>query len=410
VVVLGCVACSPGAPTPAAEGSPTAGSCAWPTLASVRTSNIGIPDSTASYWLQPIVAAPDTRIVISGRYADARYTSLSVYTPGGSPFVSDGVGSSLSDYRITPGAGNLNPWRRSAAPGGRYTVTIRSDVSPSQVNTLPMPPDTTSQHPGYLIYRVYLPAANNSAPPPPTLTLVQGHTAHTLPACRQHNAPIPVPTRPSPTPPTSSGTTPAPTPPQLEFYKPAASTFDQGLPNVDTAYVIAYLVRPPASDVVVVTGRAPTAAPGRHPSPWPAAGEDMRYWSLCIGTGTPHVPTVANTLPGGQTDYGCRADDSTGRDSAGDYTYVIGSESQRADIDRVPNVTFLPFATNQSTRLYLLLLRNMLVSPQFGYSVQNVTQADQPAAAATAMGPYYPHMSVCPLTTLTTRGPKACTS
>ena len=78
-------------------------SCAWPTAASIRTSNtgnVGIPDSAVSYWAQPIVAATATRIVISGTYPGARYASLGVYTPCGSPFTIDGVSSSLPDYKI----------------------------------------------------------------------------------------------------------------------------------------------------------------------------------------------------------------------------------------------------------------------------------------------------------------------
>jgi hypothetical protein len=79
------------------------------------------------------------------------YASVQVYTPGG-------VGASLPDYLIAPQPGSLNPWQQQAAPGGRFTVTIRSDPAPGQANTLPMAAGTTSQHTGYLIYRVYLPA------------------------------------------------------------------------------------------------------------------------------------------------------------------------------------------------------------------------------------------------------------
>jgi len=49
-------------------------------------SNTGVPDSAAAYWFQPVVAGSTTRIVVSGRYPDARYASLSVYTPAGSMF------------------------------------------------------------------------------------------------------------------------------------------------------------------------------------------------------------------------------------------------------------------------------------------------------------------------------------
>jgi hypothetical protein len=127
-----------------------------------------------------------------------------------------------------------------------------------------------------------------------------------------------------------------------------------------------------------------------------------------ILAGTAKLPTIANKLPGGGTDYGCRADEATRLNAAGDYTYVIGSESQRAAISRVPGVTFLPFATVQPTGLYVLMLRNMLVSTSFAHSTEGVTQPDDPAAAAAVMGPYYPHAAVCPLATLVAKGPQAC--
>jgi hypothetical protein len=160
--------------------------------------------------------------------------------------------------------------------------------------------------------------------------------------------------------------------------------------------------------VVVVTAKAPTFAPGSHPSPWPARGEDVRYWSICIGLLAPPTPVVANKLPGGGTDYGCRADEATRLNAAGDYTYVIGSESQRAAISRVPGVTFLPFSTTHPAGPYLLSLRNVLVSTSFAHSPQGVTQASDPAAAAAVMGSYYPRTAVCPLASLTAKGPQAC--
>jgi hypothetical protein len=198
-----------------------------------------------------------------------------------------------------------------------------------------------------------------------------------------------------------------PAPPDA-FYKPATTRYTGLLANADTAYAEAYIIRPPAADVVIVTARAPTFAPGSAPSPWPAAGEDMRYWSMCIGVGISTLPTVVNKLPGGQTDYGCRADEVTRLDAAGDYTYVIGSEGEKAAISRVPGATFLPFSTTQTTRVYFLLLRNLLAHQGFTHSVQNITQPKDAAAVSAAMGPYYPRVSTCALTTLTTSGISAC--
>lgn len=385
--------------------SPPGQSCAWPSVIGVQTSNRVVPDSAASYWDQPIAAGASARITISGTYPDARYFSLSVYTPYATPFTANGVSSSLPDYRIAPEHGSTNPWQYRASPGGRFQVTIRSDVTPGQSDVLPFPAGTSTLHPGYLVYRLYLPAGGNfSHVKLPTVTLTQGSTRRTLPACRTHG-PVPTPEKaPGGTAPASGGTVPAP---PGAFYKPAVTRYVGLLANADTAYTEAYIIRPPAADVVVVTAKAPTYEPG-SPSPWPAAGKDMRYWSMCIGVGISTLPTVVNKLPAGHTDYGCRADEATKLDAAGDYTYVIGSEAQRAAISRVPGVTFLPFSSTQATRVYLLLLRNLLVNPSFTHSVQNITQAKDAPAASAAMGPYYPRVSTCALPTLTRSGVSAC--
>ncbi len=401
MTVPACTSAQPSS-TAAAEGSqPTVlpgMSCAWPTELSAQTDDTAFPDAAEAIFGGPIVASAGTRIVLSGRFPDARYASVQVYTPAG-------AGASLPDYRIAPQPGSLNPWQQQAAPGGRFTVTIRPDPAPGQANTLPMPAGTTSQHPGYLVYRVYLPAGGASAVPLPVLTVEQGGAARTLPGCPSHNAPV---TFPAPAPATGAGGSGAAAPPPLEFYKAQQSFNNAGLANVDTSHVYAYLVRPPTPDVVVVTGKAPTFAPGSHPSPWPARGEDVRYWSMCVGVLIRLVPIVANKLPGGGTDYGCRADEATTLNAAGDYTYVIGSESQRAAISRVPGVTFLPFSTAHPAGPYLLALRYLLVSSSFTHSSQGVKQADDPAAVAVGMGPYYPRAAVCPLSTLTAHGPQAC--
>ncbi len=418
LALSGCTSAQP--PGSAAAGgsqpaAPPGMSCAWPTELNVQSDNSAAPDSVSvdsaeAVWFQPIVAAAGTRIVVSGRFPDARYASFSVYTPSGG-FATSQAGTSLPDYRIAPQPGSVNPWQREGAPGGRFTLTIRPDGAPGQANTLPLPAGTTSRYPGYLVYRVYLPAGGSfSAVPIPTVTAEQGGAARTIPACPQHDSDLPVlqgAAGATGTPATTPRSTAAP--PQLEFYAlPESKMSREGVGNADTAYAVAYLIRPPASDVVVVTARAPTFAPGSHPSPWPAPGDDVRYWSMCILAGTAKLPTIANRLPGGGTDYGCRADEATTLNAAGDYTYVIGSESQRVAVSRVPGVTFLPFATDQPTPLYLLMLRNMLVSTSFAHSTAGVTQADDPAAAAAVMGPYYPHAAVCPLATLVAKGPQAC--
>lgn len=392
-------ACSSPAPKPA--GLSPSSTCAWPWTVGVRNYNLSMPDSNAADWFEPIVASQATSITISGTYPDARYFSLSVYTPHGTPGSADGVSSSLPDYRIVPDHGSVNPWQRRAAPGGHYQVTVRLGAA-GETNTLPFPAGTTPLHPGYLHYRVYLPAGGDFAGMKlPAITITKGSTSHTLPPCRTHGQVQAAEKAPGGTPRSSPAKTP---PPDVFFKVQVRSGFD----NVDAAYVGAYVIRPAPTQVLVVTAKAPTFPAGSLPVPWPAPGVDIRYWSMCIGVGTSKLPTVVNKLPDGQPDYGCRADEQTKVNATGDYTYVIGSEAQRAAISRVAAATFLPFSDSQTTPLYLLWLRNELVSPGFAHSAQAVTQADDPAAAARAMGPYYPRVFTCALATLTSKGITAC--
>jgi hypothetical protein len=181
-----------------------------------------------------------------------------------------------------------------------------------------------------------------------------------------------------------------------------------GFPNADSGYLTAVVTPPGDGDVVVIQGKAPTAARGNHPSPWPAPGIDMQYWSLCNYLVTAEVPLVVNQLPGGGVDYGCRYDSKVALDRRGDYTFVVGTEAQRATIERIPGATFLPFSTAQPTTTSVLLLRDMLVNPGFAEAVQNVPENASPASAAAVMGPYYPRAAICPLTTLTSGGAAAC--
>lgn len=405
--LAGISACSASAPTAPSAASPANLSCAWPSQTSVQTSNLVMTDSTESVWYQPIVATPSTVVRLSRHYPDARYFSLSVYTPSGNSFTGNGVGSSLPDYLIAASKGSVNPWQTASPTGGSYAIDLSAAAAPNRPNVLPLPPGTTSAHPGYLLYRVYDPAGGNTTHIPlPTISISHGPTTTPLRPCATRTTVWP-PERP-PTSPTSTPSKAA-TPPPSTFFEPAAAQADGGeVANADASYAEAYVIRPPANDVVVITGKAPTTAPGEHPSPWPNPAEDMRYWSLCVGVGIAHLPTVVNQLPSGATDYGCRNDTTTALDAAGNYTYVLGAESQRTEISMIPGATFLPFDTTSTTKLYLLLLRDILVNKNFGYAPQTPTTTDSSAAAVAAMGPYYPRIKTCPLAGLVQTGTANC--
>ena len=166
---------------------------------------------------------------------------------------------------------------------------------------------------------------------------------------------------------------------------------------------------PPANgDVIVVRAKAPATPAGASPVPWPQPGADMRYWSMCIDQYRGRQPVVVNHLPDGTVDLGCRADSQTALNGQGYYTFVVGAESQRAAIDRVPGATFLPLSLADPAQAYVLSLRNMLPAPGFARAVQNVTPSSGAASAAAILGPYYPRIAFCPLATLAHGGPDAC--
>jgi hypothetical protein len=192
----------------------------------------------------------------------------------------------------------------------------------------------------------------------------------------------------------------------VEFSRPAPKA--GGKPNADAAEL--YGAFKPLGDgqVLAIQGQAPTTALGEHPSPWPAPGVDMQYWSMCDYLYTSGTPLVANTLADGSTDYGCRYDTQVARNAQGDYTIVVGTEDQRAAIESIPGATFLPLSTADPTTTHILALRNLVPNPNFAAAIQNAPEDASPTSSATAMGAYYPQTAECPLATLTSGGFAAC--
>ncbi|MFI7707789.1 hypothetical protein [Nonomuraea sp. NPDC049480] len=129
---------------------------------------------------------------------------------------------------------------------------------------------------------------------------------------------------------------------------------------------------------------------------------------MCTNLTLPPYEVVRNPLPDGTSDYGCRADDQTGLDSGGRYSYVVGRESQRQEIERVPGVTFLPLSAARPAATHRIILRNMVVDGGFAEAVHNVPQDGDPASAAAVMGDHYPVAKICSLAALSARGPADC--
>ncbi|MFG1681410.1 hypothetical protein ACGFNP_14705 [Nonomuraea sp. NPDC049269] len=388
----------------AAATPPVTPDCAWEVKVSADTRNVFYPDSAATYWVLPFTVQEGLRITLSGEYPDSRYASVQVYKEGGGLFESNGVPSSLTDHRIQPDAGSVNPWQQQATPGGHYTLTVAADAAPGQVNTLPLaPPGTSVGATGNIVYRVYLPADGDfSQVRLPAVTFERDGVSQPVPICDD-----PQPTTSIATPP-AKGTAVATRAAAAFARADPADRPTGGFPNGDSAYLYADVTPPVGGRVVVIRGKAPHNAQGSHPAPWPALGKDVRYWSMCTNLTLPPYQVVVNPLPDGTSDYGCRADDHTGLDSDGRYSYVVGGESQREAIEQVPGVTFLPFSAARPAATHRIILRNMVVDAGFAEAVQNVPEDGDPASAAAVMGEYYPVTKVCSLAALTSEGPADC--
>lgn len=413
-LVVGLLAVVPAgaAPAPAPQGSFPY--CSWWAKTTPETLNVAFPDAAATYWTTPFYAEPGLEIKIEGTYPDARYMSFNVYDEAGGSFETNQVQSGIADYQIEPNVGSINPFQTKGAAGGSFTVTISGAAKPGDVNPLPLAPEGEAGNGppplGFLLYRVYLPTGGNSTVQLPKLTFVRDGQPVTLPRCPSPSGKPSAPkqvqkafnavlklhkfrTREE-----SESTQPcrgSECPPAMEFFRASEKSTNSFFPNVNNAYVSAF-IRPVANTVVVVRGKAPRTPSGTSPVPWPQAGLQLRYFSLCNNVYRSPWPVVANPLPGAAAEYGCAADYQTKLNRRGEYAYVVAKPSQRTEIENAGG-TFVPLSTTQPNARQLLIFRNMLPSESFTHAVQNAPATGSPEGAAKAMGAYYPRAYRCTL-------------
>lgn len=287
------------------QARPVTSACAWPvavnavTLSENPQLNVSNPDAATAYWLMPIPMQAGLSVTLSGDYPDSRYMSFAIYDADGTPFTTNGVRSTLTDDRIAPDPGSVNPWQQQAPPGGRFTVTLRSDVAPRQVNRLPLAPARTAAGTTDVIFfRVYVPPHGDPRQVPlPAITLTLNGVSRRLPACpaaSQDQIPasycaIPWVAKGSPacragssSPSATGGQSATSDVPAkiVPFAKQPAGV--GGTPDTDIAVLRRDDRRRQVGDVLVIRAKAPTTPASSDPAPWPSPGTDMRYWSLCI--------------------------------------------------------------------------------------------------------------------------------
>jgi hypothetical protein len=412
-------------PAGASAASPTGAFpyCSWWAETTPETLNVAFPDTSATYWTTPFYAEEGLEVRIEGTYPDARYMSFNVYNESGGSFEANGVQSGIADFEIDPAAGSVNPFQAAGSAGGSFTVTLSGAAKPGDANTLPLAPEgeagTGNAHLGFILYRVYLPTGGNTTVQLPKLTFVKNGLPMTLPRCPTPTGKPTAPVRAQKafnvllrlhkfqTREESESTQPcrgSECPPPLQFFRAEEKSTNSFFPNVDNAYVSAF-VRPVPGKVVVIRGKAPRTPSGTSPVPWPKPGLQLRYFSLCNNVYRSPWPVVANPSSSG-TEYGCATDDETKLNSSGEYTYVVAHPNQRAAIEKAGG-TFIPFSTTQPHTRQILIFRNMLPSESFTHAVQNAPATGNPADAAKAMGPYYPRAYRCTLAQFEA-GSKAC--
>ncbi|MFI7387219.1 hypothetical protein [Streptomyces sp. NPDC049813] len=400
--VLTLASVTPATAAGAGASGPTTPDCAWHPLG-YRTSNVAYPDTNSQYWLLHYTVQDGLSIALDGRYPDARYASFASYDaahdsvtgPGGAPAV-------LTDHQIAPDRGSRNPYQYGGRAGGKFTVTVAERAGRGS-NALPLSSAGTPQGAeGTVIYRVYL--ADGTVRLPKVTFRRDGHRV-SVPPCADAQG------SGAATPDATRATGPAP----LRDADPARPAFARqagsGLyPNPDNAYVSAGFDAPPAGDVLVVRGKAPASTTGHRARPWPDPAAQVRYWSMCDNLWWGPGEVVANPLPDGTVDPGCRTDSDTHVAADGTYTYVVGTEQQRAAITRIPGATFVPLSSATPTDKHVLILRNMLAAPGFAEAVQRVPTGSDAARTEAVMGAYYPRATYCSLSLLAASGPEACTA
>jgi hypothetical protein len=417
-------AAPPGHAAAASEAEQPLATCFWegpistrrPTTRGFDGRNFNFPEESATYWLARFSLPEGAALELRGRYPHGRYMSLNAYS-GGAPT------DALSDVAIRPRARHTNPFvaghrRNRAKRAWRVFVLdapVPADPATRAANTLYAEPEGGA--PIELAYRVYEPdpgrdLSGDTGLPRAVLRLADGSVVGGEQACTQVNDPnreITVQTIPAAlwqsarsSPGCDGETNPGFDPIRWERFfnvnyaslavisdcteagrqeRLAMGASVQGgfYSNRDSAYVYAHLARE-FGPLVVVEGRLPKV-PRTYLEPERMPAAQLRFWSLCSGESRVTVRTPD-----------CLADRQVLRRSGRDYTIVVSKRADRPANARARcGVAWLDWGEAGDGAgdpdYGLLIMRNMLVSPDFAEAIQRV---ERPATEAEVMGPYFP--------------------
>jgi len=390
-----------------------------PTTRGFDGRNFNFPEESATYWLARLNLPEGSRLKLRGRYPHGRYMSVNSYSDGAPT-------DALSDVAIEPRPGSRNPFHAGARRDleqRSWRVTVLNappplDAASREPNTLYAQPATGAAI--ELAYRVYEPDrgygfTGGTELPRAVLVLKDGTHARGDDACAAVNDPnrdITVQTIPEAlwetaraTPGCDAETNPAYDPIRWERFfnvnyaslavitdctnagREARLQMDvesEGgfYSNRDSAYIFAHLSRD-FGPVVVLRGRLPdfpqtVAGPRRMP-----AGE-LRFWSLCTGESR-----VTTRTPD------CLADRQVLAQSGRSYTIVVSKREDRPVNARAGcGVAWLDWGERGDGAgdpdYALLIMRNMLVDPDWDEAIQRV---ERPSEEAGVMKEHFPRSS-----------------
>jgi hypothetical protein len=149
--------------------------------------------------------------------------------------------------------------------------------------------------------------------------------------------------------------------------------------NRDSAYVFTHLSRH-FGPLFVVEAKLPRF-PRTSRTPKRMPGGDLRFWSLCTGESRVTLRTPD-----------CLSDRQVLRRSGRNYTVVVSKAADRpANATRECGVAWLDWGERGDgvgdPDYAALIMRNMLVSPEFEQAIQRVPR---PTEEEAVMGPYFP--------------------
>jgi hypothetical protein len=282
-------------------------------------SNIGFPDTDATYWVMPVDTSAWQSMILTGQYTQSRFFSYTTYfnTQQTSPRVVDAI----IDANITSNPGSTNPFAPGTAVAPyNYTVTFNSNATGTGNHVTWASNQTT-----YVVYRIYVAdkgLGREAGVPLPSLTLVDtSGSQHPLAQCSSavrvtaevkslltalQNGFV-------------AETCPTTAPQSDAVMFTVSATGAGGFPNPVTKYYSAQNLCPQSGRVIVVRGRAPdfpnTYYGGTIYQPAFPGSIQVRYWSMCNNKEVTPGPVAA-----------CVADQATRLDDQGFYTYVISDD------------------------------------------------------------------------------------